>query len=180
MKTTAEKELRGMAGALCNAHDRGNEIRSRIKLFDQDAAAKLAALDAEINDLDRRADGCDESAVQQVGVKREMRSRTAVKLASDRVRVVAELNDEAQTCFAGVTGTAEFFKIAHERILETTVGTLETLYESRARAEQMAGQTDCIRALWNWRTYLVNNSPDDAIVSRLRSFVDGTKPLWRI
>jgi len=175
-----DRELRDLAGAIVAAHDRAAEIRASIKCFDAAAAEKVTALDTEIDELERRAVSCDELAIQRLSVRREVRSRTVAAIATDRKKKLAELEVEARQCFQGVQSLGEFFTTAHAQLLDSTIATLSDFYETRTRAEQAAGQTDAIRALWNFKSFIVTRTPDSAVVERLKKFADGTCPVWRV
>ncbi len=176
---TTDEELRSRAAEICEAFDSREQILSRVAVFDAETSAKLAALDNEISDLDRRADGENTVAIQMLVIKREQRTRLAAKLAAERELLLSETNREAWQAVQHLD-LMKLFADALTFERQRAISALGTLMENEARAVSMSGQMDAIISASFWATNLCRTLPGSAVAARLRAFVNGTKSIWRI
>lgn len=178
MKTTPVPLL-PRASKICAAYAQRDDIQGQLVTFDADAAARLAALDNDIAELDQRADGEDVGAVQMLIIKREQRSRLAAKLASDRSVLLARVQRDASAAVTDVDLTG-LFKTGLELEIQTATAAMLPFFENEIRARGAAGQTDSVNALQRWVSPLCHEIPAEIIAKRLRKFAEGTCEIWKI
>lgn len=176
---TTDEELRSRAAEICEAFDSREQILSRVAVFDAETSAKLAALDNEISDLDRRADGENTDAIQMLVIKREQRTRLAAKLAVEREDIVSEVNRQARDAVRH-HDLPKLFHDATRAERAAVVAHLLPHCETEGRALGLSAHVDSLNSLDCWARELVFKIPGHIIAQRLRAFVSGEKPIWRI
>ncbi len=177
--TLTEAELREIAATICSSFEKADAFKARVTQFDAETSAKLAALDNEISDLDRRADGENTDAIQMLVIKREQRTRLAAKLAVEREDIVSEVNRQARDAVRH-HDLPKLFHDATRAERAAVVAHLLPHCETEGRALGLSAHVDSLNSLDCWARELVFKIPGHIIAQRLRAFVSGEKPIWRI
>ena len=177
--STADTETREAAAKIVLAFERADGIQAQLLIFDEETAAKLAALDNEIAGLEHHLDAENVGEVQRLVILREQRKRLETQLAEKRETLRARVRRDAGDVVSGLDIPA-FFRRALESEIATVTAAMLPFFENEIRARGAAGQSDSVAALQRWAGNLSREISAANVSLRLQRFVDGHCPLWRI
>ena len=177
--TVTPSALRQQAKEICESYDRYNLILSEADATDLADENKLAALRDRLRQHEAKADADRLEDFQlTAALKMQLEAMTA-KVTGDKLTRRTAAGIKARAAVAHVNLPA-FFAAAFAAERTKAVAALGELMENELRASSMSAQMDNVNSLDMWCRELCIRLPGPVVAQRLKRFVAGEVPVWRV
>ena len=178
-RTFAEREVELLAEAKSAIafFESKSAIRNSLETFDAEAKAKRDALIDGIKEFQHHLDPESLDDAQRLVALNQRLKLVESNSARERDALVARIVKESPV----ISGAyfASFFQKAAVLERERVLTFLRTCYEAESYAHGAMLSTHSVAALDRWPG-LLRDIPAEVVAQRLKAFVSGEKPLWRI
>jgi len=172
-----EAELLDEARAAIAFFESKSAIRNSLATFDQETQAKHDALTNEITGFQHHLDPESLDDAQRLVALNQRLKLVESNSAKERDALLARIAQESPV-IAGTYFTS-FFQKAASLKREQVFGFNRTCYETDASANGATLACHAVQALDRWPG-LLRDIPAEVVAQRLKAFVSGERPLWRI